>query len=142
RPIRWMGRFEPAYKIDRALNDETLSRSGDISVDIELLDSPAAQATIGDIVEHSSRLDREPQRFLKFIGLSVTMPGREILRAATSADVLFIGAARRFATHDERSSQIVAGNLTADGKQPSGVGYMFWLAAKGLNTPADFAIDI
>lgn len=42
--------------------------------------------------------------------------------------------------HDERSAQIVAGNLT--GGAPSGPGYEAWLASKGFGAPFGFAIDV
>ena len=42
--------------------------------------------------------------------------------------------------HDERSAQIVAGNLT--GNAPSGPGYEAWLATKGFGAPFGFAIDV
>ncbi len=42
---------------------------------------------------------------------------------------------------DERSAQIVAGNLTAGG-QPTGPGYLSWLGMQGLAAPLDFAIDV
>ena len=42
---------------------------------------------------------------------------------------------------DERSAQIVAGNLS--GGQPSGPGYLAWLGSKGFGTPTpNFAIDV
>ena len=42
--------------------------------------------------------------------------------------------------HDERSAQIVAGNLT--GNAPSGPGYDAWLVTKGFGAPFGFAIDV
>ena len=42
--------------------------------------------------------------------------------------------------HDERSAQIVAGNLA--GSAPSGPGYEAWLASKGFGAPFGFAIDV
>jgi len=42
--------------------------------------------------------------------------------------------------HDERSAQIVAGNLA--GNAPSGPGYEAWLATKGFGAPFGFAIDV
>jgi subtilisin-like proprotein convertase family protein len=42
--------------------------------------------------------------------------------------------------HDERSAQILAGNLT--GGAPSGPDYQAWLATKGFATPFNFAIDV
>ncbi len=41
---------------------------------------------------------------------------------------------------DERSAQIVAGNLTAG--QPSAPGYLSWLGTQGLAAPLGFAIDV
>jgi hypothetical protein len=43
---------------------------------------------------------------------------------------------------DERSSQIIAADLTDDGKAARGPGYLQWLAARGFTSKFDFAIDV
>ena len=141
RPIRWMGHFQAIHKIDPAYTDEMLAARASVNVDveIELLDSGASIALINSL---ASSVNHEPRRFLKFVVLSLTVPAQELINIAALEDVLFVGPAFRFAPEDERSAQILAANLTPDSTQPSGPGYMSWLASKSLNTQADFVVDI
>src|SRR2546423_189575 len=144
RPLRWMGRLEALHKLDPLLSDEMLAAhpSANIDVEMELLDGAAVEQTIAGIASRTTTVIAAPRRFLKFVVLTVNLPADQLLDIAESSDVLFISAARPFKTHDERSAQIIAANLTADGTQPAAPGYMNWLATKGLNAPPDFVIDV
>jgi hypothetical protein len=144
RPLRWMGRLEALHKLDPAFSDETLAarNSASVDVEIELLDGADVEQSIAQIVARSANVIRAPRRFLKFVVLTVNISASQLLDIGESNDVLFINPARPLTTHDERSAQIIAANLTADGTQPAAPGYMNWLAAKGLNTPPDFTIDV
>jgi hypothetical protein len=143
-PIQWMGRFQAILKLDPAYTDDLLdaNASASVNAEIELFDSPEANETLERINNLASSVNREPRRFLKFIVFEVTVPVERLIDIASLDDVLFVGPAFRFATEDERSAQIIAANLTPDGTQPSGPGYMAWLEALGLNTQSDFAIDV
>jgi hypothetical protein len=144
RPVQWMSHFQAIHKIDPVYTDEMLAASAGVKVDveIELLDSVDRIASIERISRLASSVNREPRRFLKFVVLSLTIPAEELITIAALEDVLFVGPAFRFATEDERSAQILAANLTPDSTQPSGPGYMSWLASKSLNTQSDFVVDI
>src|SRR5262249_18657942 len=52
------------------------------------------------------------------------------------------GPAFESVLYDERAAQIVAGNLSQDGTQPTAPGYLNWLASLGLNSRTDFVIDV
>src|SRR5204862_3922963 len=65
-----------------------------------------------------------------------------LLDIASLDDVLFVGPASTMKPHDERSAQIIAGNLTADQSHPNGPGYFAWLASKGLDLQPDFVVDV
>ena len=116
------GPFQAIHKIDPVYTDEMLAARADANVDveIELLDSVDRNASIERITRLASSVNREPRRFLNYVVLSLTIPAGELINIADFEDVLFVGPAFRFATEDERSAQIIAANLTADGTQPSG----------------------
>jgi subtilisin family serine protease len=143
RPIQWMGRLHPAYKIDPALDDQLRARgaAGSVDVEIELLDSDDCGPAIEQITALSLGVNRAPRRFLKFIVLSVTLPAARLMDVASLDEVLFIGPAHSPALHDERSAQIVAANLDPTGIAPLGPGYEEWLRSAGLVFSADFLID-
>lgn len=144
RPLRWMGRLDASHKIDPAFGDQMLAAQSraDLDVEIELLDGPDVEQTVAEIVARSSRVIQAPRRFSRFVVLAVSLTAGQLLDTAASSDVLFINPSRPFATADERSAQIIAANLTTDGTQPAAPGYKDWLAAKGLNTVPDYAIDV
>ena len=144
RPIQWMGRLRAAQKLDPTFSDQMLTAQAarDVEIEIELFDSPEAAASIDRIKAIATSVTRVPRRFLHFVVLSVAVSSDRLLEIADFDDLLFINPARTFVTQDERSAQIIAANLTPDGAQPMGPGYRTWLAAKGLNTPADFVLDV
>ena len=72
----------------------------------------------------------------QFLNLSAA----EVSDLAADPAVVAIEPAGVPELHDERSAQIVAGNLT--GNAPSGPGYEAWLATKGFGAPFGFAIDV
>ncbi len=72
----------------------------------------------------------------QFLNLSAA----EVSDLAADPAVVAIEPAGVPELHDERSAQIVAGNLT--GNAPSGPGYEAWLVTKGFGAPFGFAIDV
>jgi Subtilase family len=144
RPIRWMGRLLAIQKLDPAFTDGMLVGASQTSVDveIELIDSPDSRNVIDFINRAASSINCAPRTFLKYVVLSVTLRSGQLLEIASLDQVLFVGPTPHFKLQDERSSQIVAGNLTADGAQPSGPGYISWLSVNGLNNQSDFVLDI
>ncbi len=142
RPIRWMGRLPAIQKLDPTFTDELLGAVGQsVDAEIELIDSTDSEAAIETINRLASSVDGEPRRFLNFIVLTVTVLAERLVEIASLDQVLFAGPASELNLHDERSAQIVAGNLTSDGTQPSGPGYLSWLSSLGLDAEADFVID-
>ena len=143
RPIRWMGRLLAVQKLDPTYTDEMLTGASQevVDVEIELINSADSAKTIDVITRTASRINSEPRKFLNFVVLSLTMGVNRLLDLSDLDEVLYIGPAPKPKLHDERSAQIVAGNLSADGTQPSGPGYMAWLASKGFDAQPDFAID-
>lgn len=141
RPIKWMGRLDPLQKIDPRL-DRVLSETGAIVlVDIELMNTPGSAETLAQIRALASEVKGEPYHILKFIALTIMLPASELINVASLEDVIYICPGFVPTLHDERSAQISAGNLTADRAEPSGPGYLAWLADRGLNTRPDFLID-
>lgn len=143
-PIQWMGRLEAYQKIDPAFEDELLDSRGttQVAVEVELSASGDASKTIANILRLASHVDREPRRFLSFVVLSISLRVDQLLAVAALDDVLFIGPATEPKLLDERSAQIVAGNLNADLTQPAAPGYWDWLRSEELDTVPDFVVDV
>jgi hypothetical protein len=142
KPIRWMGRLLAVQKLDPEFTDETLAAIGtSVDAEVELIDSADSEAAIETINRLATSVNHGPRRFLNFVVLSVTVSAERLLEIAGLDQVLFAGPAPEMKLQDERGAQIVAGNLSADGTQPNGPGYISWLASKGLDAQADFVID-
>ena len=139
-PIKWMGRLPSIEKITPAFTNEQLASPVSVDVEIELIDSTDSASAVEFINRAASAVNREPRRFLKFLIVSVTLRAEQLLDIAGLDQVLFIGPAPQFAPQDERAAQIVAGNVTSDGTQPNGPGYLSWYSARGFHKP-DFVID-
>lgn len=144
RPIQWMGRLEGLQKIDPVFDDALLAslETPTVAAEVELADSSDASSTIAYIRRLASRVDREPRDFLNFVVLSISLRVENLLEVAALDDVLFIGPAAEPKLLDERSAQVVAGNLSGDLTQPVGPGYGDWLRSKGLEKVPDFVVDI
>jgi subtilisin family serine protease len=143
RPIRWMGHLLAIQKLDPVYTDEVINGGSGraVDVEIELIDSSESGRAIDMINRTASSINGAPRRFLNFVVVSVTLGAERLLDIAGLDEVLFVSPASKVKLHDERSAQIVAGNLSSDGTQPSGPGYMAWLAAKGLDGQPDYVID-
>jgi len=143
RPVRWMGHIDPIQKLAPEFTDQMLDADGvSVNVEIELVNSSDSQAAVELINRYALDQNHEPRAFLNFLVMSVTLPATRLLEIASQDEVLFAGPTSEMRLADERSAQIVAGNLNLDGTQPSGPGYASWLASKGLNSPADFVVDV
>ena len=142
-PIKWMSRLQPIQKIDTAYTEDRLAagENDSVNVEIELLDCAESDEAIAYVNKVASSVNRAPRRFLDFVVLSVAMPVGELLNVAAFDETLFISEATEATPLDERSAQIIAGNLTSDGTQPVSPGYVDWLRSKGLATRPDFIID-
>lgn len=140
-PIRWAGDFPPLFKLDSRLDPAVATGHGPVDVEIELIDSNESGEAIRRIEAASLGSNAASRRFLNFIVLSVTVPAAELAEIAALDEVLFIGRGGSPALNDERSAQIVAGNLDPELARPVGTGYLDWLAGLGLGEPPDFLID-
>lgn len=152
RPIRWMSEIQAIQKIDPELDAQLTGNTGaTATIDIELLDCPEAQAAIEYIKLAAAKAnasalikladDKTQKRFLHYIVLSLDVPVTEIEGIAALDEVLFIGPTQQMKLQDERSMQILAGNLSEDKTRPAGTGYMNWLTSTGLDFTGDFIVD-
>ncbi|HUK91348.1 MAG TPA: S8 family serine peptidase [Blastocatellia bacterium] len=142
-PVVWMGRIDPRLKIDPSFSDDLLVGPGvqDVSIEIELINSPGTPAALQQISSFGVRPINSPRSFLDFTVVTVLAPVGRLLDIAGLNEVLFVGPAATPRLLDERSDQIVAGNLTSNGVMPVSPGYLTWLSSVGLNSPPDFIVD-
>ena len=144
RPIVWMGALDPIMKIAPAFSDAVLrSASGAaVEVEIELWNGPDLSSALERINAVVGPQNISRRSFGRFTVVTAFVPINEILGIAALEQVIFIAPHHQPEPLDERSAQIVAGNLTADKTRPTGPGYMAWLRTVGLDSTGDTIIDV
>ncbi|MBI3652726.1 MAG: S8 family serine peptidase [Acidobacteria bacterium] len=141
--IQWEGEFKAEYKIHPQLLS-SIAQEGEVTVAVQIANSRDRSAAL-DVravqkIASSILLDAYP--VLNFTNVKIKVSAKRIAELAALANVVNIEGWSAPRLFDERASQIVAGELTSDGKEPKGAGYMSWLQSKGFSSRFDFAIDV
>jgi hypothetical protein len=142
--IQWEGPFIDQYKIHPALAAQmNAGQGGEAVVAVQIASQNAqpdrdveaakglASSTIG-----------EPYPVLNFTNLKMRVELSKIGEIAQLAGVVNIEPWSPPQLFDERASQISAGELSDDGKQARGPGYIAWLSGRGLASRFGFSIDV
>ncbi|HWN97909.1 MAG TPA: S8 family serine peptidase, partial [Blastocatellia bacterium] len=146
--VQWEGDFEVQYKIHPALlasiND---APAADVSVAIQVARSslgrdPRQETDIRSARRLASSVIGDAYGVSNFANLKMRIAGERIAQLAALPNVVNIEPWSPPQLFDERADQIVAANLTTDGKSPNEPGYMSWLAAHGFTSQFEFAIDV
>ncbi|HSB10473.1 MAG TPA: hypothetical protein VLM38_13375, partial [Blastocatellia bacterium] len=149
--VQWEGPFLEEHKIHPALLDAMAAGSGSLSGERTV----AVQLALGH-GEHNARDNadvKQARRFasqvlvdtygvLGFTNLRLKIETSRIASLAALPSVVNIEPWSPPQLLDERSAQIVAGQLADDSKSPVGPGYAAWLAAHGFSSTFNFAIDV
>lgn len=143
--VQWEGPFVEEYKIHPGLR-AAMKEEGDREVTVAVQfargrdGSPASDLEAAKRMASSLVLDSYD--VLSFTNLKMRMSARRISELASLGDVINIEPWAAPELYDERSSQIIAGELSPDGKEARGPGYLAWLQARGFASRFNFAIDI
>ena len=135
-PVRWSGAFQPLYAVHPALLSAENKVAPEIEVAIQVYNHPGADQSVQTILERAIQVTGTPKKVLNYINLGVRLPQEALLEVAFLPDVVNVEPQPVFKMQDEIQGQILAGNLSADGSQPSQSGYLNWLLSKGLPTQA------
>jgi Subtilase family len=146
--VQWEGPFADEYKIHPRLK-EAMREQPDalINVAVQIARAPNAKniASTSD-VKAARRLAAavllDAYSVLNFTNLRLTVKANKVTELAALPGVVNVEKWEPPRLLDERSAQIVAGQLASDFKGPSGPGYMNWLQAHGFTSRFDFAIDV
>jgi hypothetical protein len=141
--IQWQGDFKPEYKIHPALLT-AMSEGDEVTVAVQFarsLDNSETQDVLA-VQKLASSMLGDSYTVLNFTNLKIRVAAGRIAEIAALPNVVNIETWSPPRLFDERASQIIAGQLLGDGKEPRGPGYMAWLQAHGFTSPFGFAIDI
>ena len=149
--VQWEGPFKDEYKIHPKLaavmNDDPQAT---VTVAIQIVASSvrsSSGASRDDSSVRAARLLalsvlRDAYRVGQFTNLRLSLPAGSVAKLAALPGVVNIEPWSAPRLLDERSAQILAANLTDDGKAARSPGYLSWLAAHGFNSRFSFAIDV
>jgi hypothetical protein len=146
--VQWEGPFADEYKIHPRLTAKVQEQPDAlINVAVQIAREPNTKtlATASD-VKAAKRLATavlsDAYAVMNFINLRLTVRASDVARLAALPNVINVESWDAPQLLDERSAQIVAGQLASDMKGPTGPGYMGWLQAHGFASRFNFAIDI
>jgi len=145
--LQWEGPFLDEYKIHPALAPRMKEGEGEVTVAVQVARGAgrfdgAADSDVEMTRRLASSVIIDSYEVLGFTNLKLRLEAGRIGEVAALANVVNIEPWSPPRLLDERAAQIATGDLTADGKQPRGPGYMGWLAARGLASRFGFAIDV
>ncbi|MCA0350836.1 MAG: S8 family serine peptidase [Chloroflexi bacterium] len=144
--VQWAGPYHPAYRIAPALQAQlTAVNSNGLDVTLQLHSGSGSNELIKAILAQATSVYLEPSKVLNFINLSVQLPTSVVAELVQHPALYNLEPWSAPELLDEVQNQLVAGNITVDvnsqAHEPSGPGYLAWLASKGFSTdPADYPI--
>jgi hypothetical protein len=145
--LQWEGPFLDEYKLHPSLAAFMKEPETEVTIAVQVARSAinfdgGAEADLETTKRLSSSVIIDSYEVLGFSNLKLRVEAGRIADIAALANVVNIEPWSPPRMLDERAAQIVAGDLTSDGKQARGPGYMDWLAARGLAAKFNFAIDV
>jgi len=144
--VQWEGPFLDEQKIHPALSAME-NQSGEVTVAVQLaLGKEERDARNNSEVKQARKLAKavmlDAYGVINFTNLRLRIDASRIRNLAALPSVVNIEPWSPPQLFDERSSQIIAGQLSPDQTAARAPGYVSWLAAHGFTSNFNFAIDV
>ncbi len=137
-PLQYVGAWEPFWKLGASLRARSRgkgsSSSGTILVTVQMVRHAGRAASENRISALATRVVSTWQPILAFQNALVEIDAAIAVEIARLPDVTYVGERGERTMDDELQGQIMAGQLTADGAQPTGPGYAAYLTSLGMST--------
>jgi len=149
--LQWEGPFIDDYKIHPALKPMIAADPlAQVTIAIQVARPSSTTARTRKGSNHDVRSAKrlalatvvDAYDVANFTNLKLNVVAGSISQIAALPDVVNVEPWSPPQPFDERSAQILAANVSDDGKQLRGPGYLSWLAAHGFTAPFGFAIDV
>lgn len=142
--IQWEGSFLNEYKIHpRLIASMSDPGSREVSVAVQFVGRNGR--AIGDLKwlkKMASSIVVDAYSVLNYTNVKARIELSRIAELAALDNVINIEPWEPPQLFDERATQIIAGELTSDGKSARGPGYLAWLQSLGFSSNFNFAIDV
>ena len=152
--VQWEGAYLASDKIQPHARPEAVAArraatgsDGLFAIQMVLNDAANAETlALVDGLKLAPFRSRSINQRLQFLNVVVAVPGDRLDGIAARPDVVSINTYVPPQRCGERQGQIVAGILNGDGSQPTGPGYLDWLASKGFTQDqfdaSGFIVDV
>jgi subtilase family protein len=142
--IQWEGPYLDEYKIHPAVKAKMENQeAGQLTVAIQVATGSAGtDQDVKAAKNLASSVIGDAYRVLGFTNLRARVEVGRIAQIAALAGVVNIEPWSPPQLFDERAAQIIAAQLSDDGKEARGPGYMQWLSSRGFASRFNFAIDV
>ncbi|MFT7618273.1 MAG: PKD repeat protein [Planctomycetota bacterium] len=142
KDLQYAGAYHPGYKMRPAIRQ--VARSGSerlINVTVQIVRSASLNQS-REFVESLMSQVEEAHVVGPYLNVKGSMVASRFHVLARHPDVFAIEPNGKRTRSDERQGQIIAGNYS--GSQPSGPGYLSWLASKGFDSSqfSSFAVNV
>jgi len=136
--------YEPAFKLRPELRAASLQDSAPYKVTVQVIADAQGDAFAHQLWTRALAVVTEPNAVVGYWNVALEMDGANIQELALDSHVFAIEPLGIPVRLDERQGQIMAGNLIPGGSQPSGAGYLAWLAGLGFpgQSPFPFSVDV
>ncbi|MSR64117.1 MAG: hypothetical protein EXS08_16990 [Planctomycetes bacterium] len=138
--------YEPAFKLRPELRRAALGYNGIHDVIVQVIADAQGQAFADELERRALRVLAPQERVLDYINVTVKLDGANVIEAARDSHVFAVEPKLEARLMDEAQGQIMAAQLNVAGTQPSGPGYLAWLAGLGFPgagaNPFPFSVDV
>lgn len=136
--------YEPAFKLRPELRAPELRYDQLYDVVVQVIADEEGDAFASELALRALSVLAEPQRVLEYLNVTLRLDGANVTELARDARVFAVEPKLEARLYDEAQGQIMAGALNGAGTQPTGPGYLAWLASRGFpgQVPFDFSVDV
>ncbi|WNG38694.1 S8 family serine peptidase [Archangium violaceum] len=137
--IRWDGEYLDDYKLHPTVNTVTTA-----AYSIQLIQDDETNGATLDLIRKLQTREPVVRKSLGYVNVVAYVDRKAINEIVQRPDVLSIQPRIQPKKFDERQNMIIAGQVT--GTNPTGPGYLTWLASKGFTqeqfTASAFGVDV
>ncbi|HEX6884140.1 MAG TPA: proprotein convertase P-domain-containing protein [Planctomycetota bacterium] len=138
--------YAPAFKLRPALRAPGFDLGALHDVVVQVIADEEGRAHADRLEALAFAVLQPREEVLGYLNLSLRLDGANVHEAARSAHVFAVEEKLEARLLDEAQGQIMAANVNAAGTQPTGPGYLTWLAGLGFPgagaNPFAFSVDV
>ncbi len=140
--VQHVGAWEPAFRMAPSVRAAAETAGGaPMPITIQFVDGPSVREAVSMMTSFASEVSHS-SRVGPYVNLAVKLDPALFRTLASWPEVFAIEPRGTPAKNDERQGQIVSGNIS--GTNPSGPGYLSWLAGEGFNSSqfGSFSVNV